>query len=235
MGLEVIGAGFGRTGTLSLKVALEMLGYSKCHHMTEVFGSAQQTDYWYAIALRETPPSWDDVFVGYRSSTDFPSSIFYKELADHFPEAKVVLTVRDEDAWYKSVAETIWALWEVIPAWVPKLSQRFARADFMVKTIVWTDLFRDRTDEPEFTKEIFRTHNQTVQEVIPADRLLVYQVKEGWQPLCDFLGVPVPDEPFPHVNDSRSFKRRVKIVRAVAAMPYLLVAGLSLVLIAATL
>ncbi|MEM7099998.1 MAG: sulfotransferase family protein [Pseudomonadota bacterium] len=229
MGLKVIGAGFGRTGTLSLKVALEKLGFSKCHHMTEVFGSREQIDYWYAIAQAHDKPSWDDVFEGYQSSTDFPSSIFYKELADHFPEAKVVLTVRDEDTWYKSVEETIWAMWQAIPAWVPKVSKRFARGDFMVNKILWNDLFKGKTDDAAFAKQVFKEHNQTVQSVIPAERLLVYQVKEGWQPLCDFLGVPVPDEPFPHVNDSNSFKTRVKIVRCIAALPYLLAILLGLV------
>ena len=106
MALEIIGAGFGRTGTLSLKTALERLGFNKCHHMMEVAINADQTDYWSRIANNTDCPNWDDVFAGYQATTDFPACDFYAALADYYPNAKVILTIRDEDSWFRSVNET---------------------------------------------------------------------------------------------------------------------------------
>ena len=202
-------------------MALEELGYDKCHHMMEVYTSSQQGPYWSDISKGDNP-RWDEVFAGYQATTDFPACIFYRELAQHYPEAKVVLTVRDEDAWYKSVIETIWALGEAMPKWLlvllPPLRLRFE----MVDRLVWGRVFDHRVEDPVNTKRVFRQHNQQVQNHIPAERLLVYQVSEGWGPLCEFLGCEVPNTPFPRSNDTATMKKRLAMVRLVAKVPLLL-------------
>ena len=117
MALKVIGAGFGRTGTLSLKHALEKLGFEKAHHMMEVGKSPKQINYWSEIA-KGMPVDWTEVFEGYQSTTDFPACVYYKQLADLYPDAKVLLSVRDEDSWYRSVEQTILPMSESVPNWL---------------------------------------------------------------------------------------------------------------------
>jgi hypothetical protein len=225
MTLQIIGAGFGRTGTLSLKTALEILGYNKCHHMMEVATNADQVDYWLRIAENREVPSWDEVFEGYRATTDFPACNYYAALAESYPHAKVILTVRDEDSWYRSVMDTIWQVWQVIPGWLTAAIPRLRKLQKAVGLIVWQGTFAGRANDAEYTKSVFRAHNQQVQETIPADRLLVFEVKEGWQPLCTFLDVPVPDQLFPHVNDTAEMKRRIAVIRCVRYLPLLLAIG----------
>ena len=219
MTVKVIGAGFGRTGTLSLKIALEKLGFNKCHHMQEVFASPAQIKHWVNIAEEDGTPDWDAVFDGFQATSDFPSCTFYQELAEHFPEAKVVLTHRDADSWYRSVSETIYDMWQHMPSWL-LLFPRFRRTYEAFDKIIWQKAFDGRTNEPEFAKAAFLAHNAAVQANIPAERLLVFQVKEGWGPLCRFLDVTIPDEPFPHVNDTAQMKRRVKGVKLLGWLPY---------------
>ncbi|MCB2098759.1 MAG: hypothetical protein KDE05_14095, partial [Parvularculaceae bacterium] len=105
MTLSVIGAGLGRTGTASLKVALETLGLGKCHHMSEVFGSPEQTDLW--VKAAHGAPDWPTIFKGYGSAVDFPTAAFWRELADYYPDAKIILSLRDPEKWYESTQETI--------------------------------------------------------------------------------------------------------------------------------
>ena len=224
MALQVIGAGFGRTGTMSLKFALETLGFKKTHHMMEIGPSRRQRAYWHRIAQGDTP-DWDTVFEGFAASTDFPSCIFYRELAAHYPEAKVVLTVRDEDNWYRSVSETILPISTAAPRWLLALVPPLGKSFRMANELVWNRKFSGRAHEPAFAKQVFRDHIAEVQRVIPAERLLVYQVKEGWQPLCAFLGVPVPETPFPNVNDAASFKRALRVLRATHWAPLALAIG----------
>jgi hypothetical protein len=205
MALKVIGAGFGRTGTLSLKIALEQLGYAKCHHMMEVFRSPEQGRLWKAIADGDTP-DWNAVFAGFESSVDFPSSIFYRELAEKYPDAKVVLTVRSADSWYKSASETIFAIGKVTPSWLKTVAPHLGRIFAMHEKLLWARVFGKRTDDPAHAKAVFERHNAAVQAAMPADRLLVYEVKQGWGPLCAFLGKPIPETPFPNVNDTAEFQ-----------------------------
>lgn len=221
MTLQIIGAGFGRTGTLSLKTALEILGFNKCHHMMEVATNADQVDYWLRIAENRHIPSWDEVFEGYQATTDFPACIYYAALAESYPQAKVILTLRDEDSWYCSVKDTIWAMWQVIPGWLTRVIPRLRKLQRAVNVLVWLGTFAGKADNAEYAKSVFHAHNQQVKETIPADRLLVFEVKEGWQPLCTFLDVPVPDQPFPHVNDTAEMKRRILIVKCLRYLPLL--------------
>ena len=202
MGLRVIGAGFGRTGTSSLKEALEQLGFGPCHHMFELWEHPEQLPAWQAAARREMP-DWTRVFAGYESQIDWPGARFWLELAEHFPDAKVILSVRDEDSWFESVQSTI----------VPLARARaLARSEHMravaevAYEIIAQQTFGGRLTDREHIIAVFRRHNAEVQGAIPAERLLTYQVAEGWEPLCRFLGVPVPDTPFPHSNRRETFR-----------------------------
>ena len=209
MPLSVIGAGFGRTGTMSLKLALEQLGIGPCYHMSEVFKNPAAPGYWEAAADGK-PVDWEEVFAGYRSTVDWPSATFYKELADAYPDAKVILTVRDPEAWFTSTQATIFA------------SRIFedSTSDWgrMVLKVVG-DLFDREMSNKAKLIDVYNRHNETVQRVIPAERLLVYDLSEGWDPLCSFLGVPVPDEPMPNTNSTEDFKRRLGVEVAKHAEP----------------
>jgi sulfotransferase family protein len=199
MPLSVIGAGFGRTGTMSLKLALDQLGFGPCYHMTEVFKNPKASGYWEAAADGK-PVDWEEVFAGYRSSVDWPGATFYKQLADVYPEAKVILTVRDPEAWFESTQATIFS--------------RHFRDDTqdpwqrMVLKVI-SDLFdRQMTDKAKLIA-VYKRHNEEVRRTIASERLLVYDVAQGWEPLCRFLGVEVPSEPMPKVNSTEEFRRNL--------------------------
>ena len=198
-GLQVIGAGFGRTGTLSLKHALEELGLGPCYHMTELFNRPSVDEQWDAIVKGE-PADWYAVFKGYRGSVDWPACTYYKELMQAYPDAKVLLSVRDPEKWYESVASTIYR--------VSRLNPDHARTTHghMGNTLIWQGTFDGRFEDKDYAIGVFLRHNEEVRRYVPAEKLLVYDVKESWEPLCDFLGVPVPaGKPFPHDNDRANF------------------------------
>lgn len=221
MSLEVIGAGFGRTGTNSLKVALEILGYDKCHHMKEVMPNGRQIEYWSRVSQGENV-NWDEVFDGYRASVDWPSSAYYRELADYYPEAKVVLSVRDAEGWYKSVGETIYLIAGAIPQWMLFLSKTLRTLKGMIVSVVWEGVFDGRFEDKEHALRTFHKHIEEVKKSIPADRLLIHQAKEGWEPLCTFLGKPVPDTPYPRVNEAKEMKRAIVILGWVNRLPWII-------------
>ncbi|MFI6291756.1 sulfotransferase family protein [Nonomuraea sp. NPDC050790] len=227
--VEVIGAGMGRTGTYSLRLALEALGYRPCHHMSSLGEHEELIQKWEA-AVRGEAVDWADLLTGFRAACDWPACSFWRELAEAFPKAKVVLTVRDPARWYASANRTIYHFMSRQPglrglvmrledAFYPSLARRRALA----QRLIWQDTFGGRFGEPEHAMEVFRRHNEAVLAEIPADRLLVFDVREGWAPLCEFLGTAVPDHPFPHVNQAESFirtaalrRRRVLTLRKVA-------------------
>jgi len=231
MSLEIIGAGFGRTGTMSLKAALEQLGFSKCHHMQEVARHAKQLDYWYAVSQGE-PVDWDQVFAGYRASCDFPSSVVWEQLYEHFPNSKVILTTRDPERWYSSTAETIYPISMGVPGWLKFLSSRVRRGSEMVEQIVWEGLFGGRFQDKEHALGVFHQHVDRVRQVVAEDRLLVFQASDGWEPLCRFLDVPVPEGSFPHLNEGASMQRVRRAMTLLRWLPLLalvaIVAGLLL-------
>jgi Sulfotransferase domain len=201
-GLKVIGAGFGRTGTLSLKSALEELGFGPCYHMTELFEKPGATEQWSAIANGE-PIDWNTVFDGYQATVDWPACAVYKELIQVYPAAKVLLSVRDPEKWYESVASTIYQSSNRDP------TPLHAR---MIDTLIWQGTFNGRFEEKDYAIAIFQRHIEEVKRDVPPEKLLVYDVKEGWPPLCTFLGVEVPAEKsFPHLNDRESFLSRISL------------------------
>lgn len=225
MALKVIGAGFGRTGTLSMKAALEQLGYMKTHHMLEVMPSADQRKHWLAIAQNESV-DWDDVFEGFEASVDFPSSTYYNELLAKYPDAKVVLTVRDPDRWYVSASNTIYAIGKAIPGWANKIIPPIRDNKIMVDGTIWQRVFHGRFEDKAYAKKIFTDYIDQVKQDVPADKLLVFEVKDGWGPLCEFLGQPIPDGDFPHVNDTASFRKMIRNIRLAFGGIYLLGAAL---------
>ncbi len=217
MSLEVIGAGFGRTGTESLKAALEILGYGRCDHMSELVKSTWRIEHLEALQRKE-PANLEALFDGFRSAVDFPFAMYYRELMAAYPEAKVVLTVRDKDAWYDSARRTIFrglppgALTVArVLGLVSKNARGFPRWWAYVQGALFQGFFEGRMDDRAFMTERFERWNEEVQRTVPPEKLLVYTVAEGWEPLCKFLNVPVPEVPFPRSNDSDSFKRRTKL------------------------
>lgn len=223
MALKVIGAGFGRTGTLSLKTALEQLGYSKCHHMQEVISDREQLDAWLDISLGGKP-DWDPLFEPFVASVDWPSCTFWDDLTRHYPESKVILTLRDPDRWYDSVIETIYPSSTEVPAWLQKLVPRLGRFVRMADALIWTGTFQGRFEDRAHAIDVFQRNTNLVKASVAPERLLVFQATDGWEPLCEFLGVPVPDGPYPHVNEAASIKRLVRVIRALRWLPYVLAA-----------
>ena len=205
--LKVVGAGFGRTGTLSLKLALERLGFGKCYHMLEV--TDEQVPLWQAVPDQAAGAdfAWQDLFVGYASALDWPACGFWRPLLERYPDAMCILTVRDAPSWYESVRETIY-----------QVSRRLAELDEparrdrtrMVFSIIWDGVFQGRFEDRDFAVDTYRAHIEEVCASVPADRLLRFDVKQGWDPLCEFLGEEIPDEPFPRSNSAEEFKRYVQ-------------------------
>ena len=195
MPLEIVGAALGRTGTNSLKLALEELGFGPCHHMFEVRDNPEQLPYWQAAARGELP-DWDDVFADYRACVDWPSARFWREIAAHYPDAKVLLTLRDADKWFASVHATIYP---VIESWPTREPGHFRDTMEMAAEIIIKQTFDGRLDD--------RAHGEEVRRSIAPERLLAYDVAQGWDPLCAFLEVPVPDVAFPRTNTSDEFRK----------------------------
>jgi hypothetical protein len=210
MPLKVIGAGLGRTGTLSLKAALEELGFARCYHMREVLTHIGDARVWDAAARGE-PVDWEKLFAGYQATVDWPGCSFYRQLLARYPEAKVILTVRDPERWYESAHQTIYYVRNAFPAWSRYLFPRMSTFRCMLDRIIWDGTFQGRFEDRAFAIDVFNRHNEQVRRDVPADRLLVHEVREGWEPLCAFLGVPVPEgKPFPHLNDAADFRGRLR-------------------------
>ena len=206
--LQIIGAGFGRTGTISLREALHELGFGPCYHMIEVLKHREHIDFWSKAGNAPEQVDFNEVFADYRSTLDFPACSFYKEIYKQNPNAKVILTVRDFDNWYTSAMNTIYPGCHMVwgPAkWI--LSQKHMQ---MTHETIWDYIFEGRFTDKEFVRKKFNEHIEDVKATIPNDKLLVYSVKEGWKPLCEFLEVPVPNIPFPHLNNTQDFKQRLE-------------------------
>lgn len=199
MGLRVIGAGVGRTGTYSLKLAIDQLGFGPCHHMEEVLRNKPvQVPLWAAAA--QGSPDWPAIYDGYESAVDWPTACFFRELSSAYPDAKFVLTVRSAESWADSFSQTIYRLMATADEAPPHMRAWF---DMSVAVVNRTG-FPPGLDRQGLI-DAFEAHNDAVRSVVPPERLLVFQAREGWGPLCDFLGVAAPDEPFPRSNDRGEF------------------------------
>jgi len=212
--MKVIGAGVGRTGTLSLKAALEQLGFGPCFHGRHVLDHPDRLPGWLAAARGEDV-DWAMLLAGYESTVDWPAAAFWRPLAKFYPEAQFILTIREAGGWYESVKSTIYRMFgsdtpeeqvaharEVVPGL--KTFTDFHRQ------MIWDGFFSGRFADRDYAIAAYERHNAEVIAELPSDRLLVIPPGAGWRPLCDFLRVPVPDEPYPHLNDPEKFWARVQ-------------------------
>lgn len=194
MGLSVIGAGFGRTGTESMKLALETLGLGPCHHMKEVLANPRQMALWRAAARGEIP-DWDAAFAGYASAVDWPAAYFWRELSAYYPDAKILLTVRSAASWYESMSNTIL-----------KTLESSTDPDSIGLRMIGEGVFGGRLGDRAHAIAVYEKNTADVQATIPRQRLLTYHLGDGWQPLCRFLDKPVPEVPFPRTNSTKEFE-----------------------------
>ena len=217
--MQVFGAGFGRTGTMSLKIALEKLGMGPCYHMREVVSRPSHIKLWYDISRGEHP-NWNRLFSGFNSAVDFPVSLFYKQLINQFPDAKFILTLREFDKWYISTVNTIYKVPNILPDWFKMVVYPIRMFIAMQVNLIWVGLFKNKFSDRESAKLVYYEHIRSVKKTIPADKLLIYHVKEGWGPLCEFLNVDVPEIPFPKVNDTAEMLRNFVIIKS---LPYVFI------------
>lgn len=219
MALDVIGAGNGRTGTLSTKLALEQLGFGPCYHMHELMARPERVSHW-RDAFARRPVDWSALFDGYRATVDYPGFYFYDQLMEAFPAAKVILTTRPADQWYDSAYRTIY---QAAPGPVQKIqilaSLPFNRQlrqlmpVFKIVDYLWDEVFEGRFEDRAYAMAKFEEMNQAVIDTVPADRLLVFQASQGWEPLCRFLDVAVPPGGFPRLNERDEFATFIGNVR----------------------
>jgi len=195
--LQVIGAGFGRTGTLSTKLALEQLGFGPCHHMEEVLAHPEQVEPFERALAGETV-DWHAAFAGYRAMVDWPGAHFWRELSEVFPDAKILLTVRDVGGWWTSYTKTIMKALELA-------EERGSRTGLMNRELIGVRTFGSHYKDETAAKAAFQRRIDDVAAAIPAERLLTFDVRQGWGPLCRFLDVAVPDTPFPRSNSPQEF------------------------------
>ncbi len=200
MSLKVVGAGVGRTGTHSLKIALEQLLGGPCHHMVEILGDPAQAAGW-IDAIEGRPVDWTTMPAGYVSLVDWPGCSFWPELSAANPDALVLLSVRDPESWYRSASNTIFQSFDKVP---PEL-EPWMKA---VRTLLH-DRFSDRLDDPTAMIDAYERHNAAVRKAIAPSRLLEWAPADGWGPICDRLGMDVPGEPFPVTNTTDDFRAMI--------------------------
>ena len=214
-GIALIGAGLPRTGTLTQKVALEQLGLGPCYHWVNVIADLDLVPLWEAAL--DGNGDWDTIFAGHHSTADWPGGYFYGELIDVYPDAKVLLSVRDGESWERSFRETIWnmsfgdGVMPLLSKAREQIDPRWERYQRLVDRMFWgpQGTFAAGHDTPARMIEQMHAHNDAVKRDVPPERLLVWEVGDGWEPLCEFLGVDIPDTPLPHVNDRETFLGRV--------------------------
>ena len=218
MSLKIIGAGLPRTGTTTLKRSLEILGYDKVYHMKVLLTNPDQYHLWDTLDKTNTT-DWDTLYDGYQATVDFPCYPWYKEHMKRYPDAKVILTVRSFDGWYKSIYNTVW---QAGPQTVPqKLVMLFkllrsprlrkvVKCIKLVKKKTYAQLLEGKFLDKANTERLFNEYIESVKAHVPAEKLLVYDVRDGWEPLCEFLGKPVPAEELPHLNKKENFKTMLK-------------------------
>jgi len=213
MSIKIIGAGFPRTGTNTLRESLELLGFSKTYHMKQLLVHPENLHYW--TKLSETRRTdWDGLYNGYDATVDFPCYPWYKEHMKQYPEAKVILSIRPFEDWYTSFSCTIWQAQNPSEEQRMEIAQRMAadprlKAVFQVlgfaKQTINEGHFRGKFLDKDFMEKVFNDHTEEVKNYVPSNKLLVYDVCEGWEPLCKFLNAEVPDESLPHTNKKEDF------------------------------
>ena len=201
MPLKVVGAGLGRTGTMSLKQALEQLLGGPCYHMYEVFQHPEHVPMWHDAALGK-PVDWDKLFDGYVAAVDWPVGSFWQEVGAHYPDALILLSSRDSEKWWNSANETIFNS-------IGHISDDHLEWHRMIDALMG-NRFTPRIDDKEAAISAFEKHNDECRKCAPSHRFLEWQAGDGWEPLCKALNLPVPDAPFPHANSKEEFLERVR-------------------------
>jgi hypothetical protein len=199
MALRVVGAGLGRTGTASLKEALERLLGGPCYHMIEVFGRPEHVPLWTA-AFEGDLPDWDAMFDGFAAGVDWPIGGIWQPISEAFPDALILLSVRDEDKWWQSASDTIFQVMGNMD------DEARANDPWAQMATVMMNSFSPGWQDEATAKAAYLAHNDNVRASVPADRLLEWSPGDGWEPICERLGVAVPDEPFPHANTTEDFQ-----------------------------
>jgi len=237
MGLKIIGVGFGRTGTLSMQYALNELGYP-CYHMKEVVKKTNQKhlDFWIKVSESSegSQHNWDEVFNNYTATVDYPASCVWQELAEAYPEAKIILTLHPggPEAWYKSTIDTIYALGKM---WEGKLLTfiipRIRKMTRLATDLIWGRFLKGTMDNKQDAISRYNQHIEEIKNQIPADRLLIFSVDQGWEPLCRFLGKEIPKGNFPNVNDKAEVKKQMKLMSVFIRILIVLVIIIGIVII----
>ncbi len=217
MAINVIGTGLGRTGTMSLKLALEQLGGGKSFHMVELLKIPERVKY-LKDAQKGKPTNWPALFEGFSYTVDYPTCLFYKELLEEYPDAKVIHSLRDPEKWYESVSQTIYRGKPKSIKDVLRLVYNLIRSKDMRKVapvfmnndkLIWDGQFQSKFEDKDFAIRMFQQHLEEVKSFVPPENLLLFDVKQGWEPLCNFLGHPVPDTPFPKSHERDGFNCRM--------------------------
>ena len=203
MALRIIGAGFGRTGTLSVKLALEKLGFSACYHMAEVFSHPGHAELWLRAWRGEAV--WAELFDGFSAAVDWPVAAFWHRLMDYYPNARVLLTLRDGESWYRSASNTIFSgMEELAQSKDPERRERIR----MANEIIRKGTFGERLFDRDHAIAVYEANVAAVRAEVPPDRLIEYRASDGWEPLCHALDVPLPKTPFPNINTTEEFHSR---------------------------
>ena len=180
--------------------------------MEEVIKRPQHIALWHQVANGQSV-DWQALFAGFQATVDFPASTVYKELLNTFPNAKVIHTIRDPEGWYDSTYETIYQARSIFPRWLQQIMPFLKQFLEMQEGLFWGTIFEGQFENRQRMVEIFHEYTEEVKQTVPAEQLLIFQVKDGWQPLCQFLDAPVPNTPFPHVNDKATMLRRFQAIR----------------------
>ena len=200
--IKVIGAGMWRTGTVSLKAALEQLMDQPCHHMTELISHPGTAVDWLTI-VQGRPANWDRLLNGYAATLDWPSMAFWRELSEYYPKAKVLLSVRDPEDWWNSISQTV-----LVSA--PTLQTAKSPWELLVANL-FEKKFIGRHPTKDQAIQAYLKHNDEVRETISSDRLIEWSINDGWQPLCQALGYPVPKNDFPHLNTAEDYRKNNRL------------------------
>jgi hypothetical protein len=219
MPLKIIGTGLGRTGTHTLKTALNHLGFGDCYHMVELFQKPEGLHY-FEKAERGEAVDWNRLFHNYNSAVDYPVARYFRQISDYYPEAKIIHTYRDPQVWFESAGKTIFIAGRLSMKRFLKFAAHYTVSSEVRKRLPVL-LYNRRLMKLEFGNDIsdkkkvikkFEQHTENVIKKISSERLLLYNVSEGWEPLCKFLGVPVPAEKYPHTNTREEFYQKVEVI-----------------------